>query len=49
MNELIKEILLAIISFLGGTAIGYIISQKKINKIKIKGNNNMVVGNNNNE
>ena len=46
MNELIKEILLAIISFLGGTASGYIISQKKI---KIKGNNNMVVGNNNNE
>lgn len=43
MNEIIKEIIIAIISFIMGGTTVYLTINKNI--IKIKGNNNKIAGN----
>lgn len=47
MNEIIKKIIIAIISFITGSTTTYLIINKNI--IKIKGNNNKIAGNDINE
>lgn len=47
MNEIIKEIIIAVIGFIAGGSTVYLSINKNV--IKIKGNNNKIAGNDINE